>query len=263
LLRPECSVERIHAIALCGGSAFGLDAAGGVMARLEEEGIGLPVMPGIRVPIVCAAVLFDLGIGSATVRPDAYMGRTACASAGKAFKQGMAGVGCGATVGKLSGIFSPGAAPARGGVGSASMRTCDGYIVGAIAAVNAAGDILHHETGEVLACGTLNGSPVYMKDALYAAGAYNSAFERALTGTNTTLAVVATNAVLSKAQAKRLAMSAHDGFARTIFPAHTPVDGDTAFALATCERDGEPPMIALCALAAEVTARAIVNAVTA
>lgn len=258
LLSPECSVERVHAVALCGGSAYGLDAAGGVMAQLEAEGVGLPVMPGVIVPIVCAAVLFDLGVGDSSIRPDAAMGRDACAAAGLDVRQGAYGAGCGATVAKLV----HGAIPSRGGIGTASIVTGDGIVVGAIAAVNAAGDVVHPHTGQPLARATLNGEPVSARSILIDAR-ISTAFEEALHGRNTTLAVVATNARLNKSQAKRLAMSAHDGFARAIFPAHTPVDGDTAFALATGESDAEVPLLALCALAAEATAQAIANAVTA
>ena len=243
LLSPECTVDRIHTVVFCGGSAYGLDACGGVMAALEERGVGLRVMPGVIVPIVAGAVLFDLGVGRSDIRPDARMGRAAVESAATRFMRGMVGVGTGATVGKLSD------APTRGGIGGASIILENGVTVGAIAAVNAAGNIYDYRTNKLIAGG--------------AAFTQSYGMEKTLTGQNTTLVAVATNASLTKAQCRRVAMSAHDGMALAIRPAHTIVDGDTAFALATCETGGEPPMIAICSAAAEVVAMAIVNAVMA
>jgi len=230
LLRPEASVERVHAVVLCGGSAYGLDAACGVRIELESQGIGLEVLPNIRVPIVCAAALFDLGVGRSDIRPDAAMGRAACACASGHVTQGQVGAGCGCTVGKLT-------SPSLGGVGTASLRLSDGTVVAALAAVNAAGN-------------------VYGPDDPISFTEFSQGFSL-----NTTLAVVATDAKLTKAQALRLAQCAHDGFARAISPVHTPIDGDVAFALSTGTCDTPINMIALCAAAAEVTARAIRNGV--
>jgi len=231
LLRPEASVERVHAIALCGGSAFGLGAACGVRNELEVQGVGLPVLPNVRVPIVCAAALFDLGVGRSDVRPDAAMGRLACMNAFEQVTQGQVGAGCGCTIRKII----PGQKPLPGGIGTASVRL-NGIVVAAIVAVNAAGSV---------------GEPFPPFDQL----------TEGFLGLNTTLAVVATDARLTKAQSLRLAQCAHDGFARAISPVHTPIDGDIAFALSTGTCDASIHMIALCAAAAEVTSRAIHNAV--
>lgn len=258
LLRPDCTVDQVHAIALCGGSAFGLDAAGGVMAQLESEGIGLPVAGVARVPIVCAAVLFDLACGRADIRPDAAMGRLAASRAGEAFRQGPYGAGCGATVGKLV----PGVTPGRGGVGSASIRLPNGMTVAALVAVNAAGDIYDDTTGAWVAGGMLAGKPVPAEALILQAGEMNQPL---LANANTTLAVVATDARLTKPQANRLATCAHDGLARSIRPVHTVSDGDTAFALATGEVAQAvemADMVMLCAAAAAVTAQAVVRAVS-
>ncbi|MDR3051554.1 MAG: P1 family peptidase [Oscillospiraceae bacterium] len=252
LLAPGNLVQGPHAVLLCGGSAFGLAAADGAMRWLRERGVGVDVGVGV-VPIVPAAVLFDLACGRADVWPDAAMGYAACAAAGKAVAQGRVGAGAGATVGKLI----PGATPAPGGVGTACLQVGP-YTVGAVVAVNAAGDVYHPHTGAWLAGGTLGGAPVPAQDALCRGGAFVANF-----GQNTTIGLVATDAALTKAQAARLATVGHDGIARCVRPAHTQVDGDTLFAVATCQTPGEAPLVALCAAAAEVVARAIVNAVTA
>ncbi|MCE5342483.1 MAG: P1 family peptidase [Eubacteriales bacterium] len=256
LTRSENTVERANAVLLAGGSAFGLDAAGGVMRFLEEAGVGVDT--GIcKVPIVPAAVLFDLGVGDMHVRPDAAMGYEACHHADKGVAQGAYGAGTGATVGKLV----PGAMPAPGGTGSASITLACGVTVGAIVCVNACGDVFDPETGKVLACGHLpDGHPVLCESLLYGAQPMAEPL-KIPRSSNTTLAVVATDAALSKPQVNRLATCAHDGFARTIRPVHTQMDGDTAFALATGRVDADVNMVQLCAAAAEVTARAIANAV--
>lgn len=256
LTRSENTVERANAVMLAGGSAFGLDAASGVMRFLEEAGVGVDT--GLcKVPIVPAAVLFDLGVGDGHIRPDAAMGYEACRNAARIVHQGVYGAGTGATVGKLV----PTALPAPGGTGSASITLANGVTVGAIVCVNAVGDIYHPHNGKPLACGHLSdGKPVLCESLLY--GAQPMAEPLKIKHTNTTLAVIATDAVLTKAQANRLATCGHDGYARAIRPVHTQMDGDTIFALATGRVDEDVNMVQLCAAAAEVVARAIANAVT-
>ena len=254
LLDPVNLVQQVHAITLSGGSAWGLDAASGVMRWLEEQGIGLPTPYG-QVPIVPGAVLFDLGVGDARIRPDAQAGHQACVNASaRAPAQGSVGVGAGALVGKLLGM----ARAMKGGVGSASL-TVNGVTVGAMVACNAVGDVRHHETGQWLA-GARNAEGTALMNT-QAALLQGQSPQALLAGTNTTIGVIATNATLSKAQAKRLAQVGHDGLARTIYPVHTQLDGDTLFALATGQHSDAPDMLLLCTLAAEVTARAVVNAV--
>ena len=251
----ENAVECANAVMLAGGSAFGLDAAGGVMRFLEEAGVGVDT--GVcKVPIVPGAVLFDMGVGDGRVRPDEAMGSEACKNAAKQVDQGAYGAGTGATVGKLV----PSAMPAPGGTGTASITLANGVTVGAIACVNAVGDIYHPHTGKPLACGHLSdGRPVLAESLLYGAQPVAELLKFPKP-TNTTIAVVATDAVLTKPQVNRLATCAHDGFARAIRPVHTQMDGDTAFALATGRVDADVNMVQMCAAAAEVMARAIANA---
>jgi L-aminopeptidase/D-esterase-like protein len=256
LLHPSNLVDRVHAVMLAGGSAWGLDAASGVMRWLEENNIGLPVGFGL-VPIVPAAVLFDLPVGDARIRPDARAGYAACVAASRsAPAQGNVGAGAGALVGKIFGL----ARAMRGGIGSASI-TVDGITVGAIIACNAVGDVIDPGTGKVLAgARTLDGSSlVNSRDALMA----GNPPQPVLAGTNTTIGVIATDAQLTKAQAHRLAQVAHDGLARSINPVHTLSDGDTLFALGTGQAGKSSGMLLLGTLAAEVTARAVVRAVLA
>lgn len=255
--RPGNAVECANAVVLSGGSAFGLDSATGVMEFLEQNDVGFDT--GVcRVPIVPAAVLFDLAVGSAHVRPDAAMGREACQNAAKHVEQGAYGAGTGATVGKLV----PGSTPSAGGVGTASITLACGVTVGAIAAVNACGDIYDPHTGKLLACGHLaDGTPIPSENLLFGAAPAPELLKFPKPGQNTTIAVVATDAVLDKAQANRLATCAHDGLARCIRPVHTQMDGDTIFALATGRVDAEVNFVQLCAAAAEATARAVYNAV--
>lgn len=259
LLRPGNLVEKAHAVVLSGGSAFGLDSASGVMKVLEQAGVGLD-MGVAHVPIVPAAVLYDLGVGDPGVRPDAAMGSAACLQATKETPQGRVGAGTGATVGKLV----PGATPCNGGLGSASITLPGGITIGAVAAVNAVGDVYHPHTGELVACGSLeDGSPMPAENLLYGhvPGQKPKLIPRP--GQNTTIAVVATDAALTKEQANRLAAVAHDGFARTLRPVHTQMDGDTIFALATGRVEGDVNFVQLCAAAAEVMARAVFNGVVA
>jgi L-aminopeptidase/D-esterase-like protein len=253
LLHPLNTVQQVHAIVLAGGSAFGLDAAQGVMTYLESEGIGFQVGK-VRVPIVPAAILFDLGIGDPQVRPNAACGLEAARAASRApVSQGNVGAGAGATVGKLHGL----ARAMKGGIGSASIRLPSGVVVAALVAVNARGDVIDPETGKVVAGvrtadGRLADARALMRQGLPTPIA---------PGENTTLGIVATNATLTKTQAALVARMAHDGFARAIAPSHTPSDGDTIFALATGKTREAIDTGLLGALAADVTAQAIVNAV--
>ena len=230
LLDPGNVVDRVHAIVLTGGSAFGLDAASGVMAVLEEEGQGLGVLPDVVVPIVPAAVLFDLALGASNVRPTADWGRRAASEASSdPVKSGNIGAGTGATVGKLAGPLSA----TKGGLGSASLTLPNGVKVTAIVAVNAVGEIVDSATGAVIA--GVRGLEQ---------GVYRSAVDIAMglsddgpVGSNTTIGIVVTDAPLSKAALKKIAEMAHDGFARAIRPVHTQFDGDTLFAVSTSTHD--------------------------
>ncbi len=259
LLSPLNSVEHVHAVLLAGGSAFGLDAAGGVMRWLDERGIGIEVGPA-RVPIVPAAILFDLWVGDASVRPDAAAGHAACAAASaQPVAEGNVGAGTGASVGKLFGI----ARAMRGGLGSASI-TAGGITVAALVAVNAIGDVIDPTTGQPIAgARTKDGRALLGTMAALRRGELPTAL---LPGQATTLGVIATDAVLTKAQANKVAQMAHDGFARAINPVHTATDGDTIFALATGGSGvgGTAVHVTLVgALAADVMATAIVRAVRA
>ena len=246
LLRPENTVELVHAVLLSGGSAYGLSAATGVMHYLEERGVGFAVRSAV-VPIVPGAVIFDLGIGDGNQRPDAEMGLAACLAASTAPPQeGSVGAGTGATVGKLSG-------PARamkGGVGTASVMV-DGHTVAALVVVNAVGDVLD-ESNRVLAgvrpsraamTVTLNDGPAV--------------------GESTTIGVVVTDLPLDKAGATRLAQAAHDGLARAVKPAHTAFDGDTFFALSAAASGARvwPVPVTITAAVADIVAVAIRRAV--
>ncbi len=254
LLHPINSVTQVHAVCLCGGSAFGLDAAGGVMRFLEERGVGLSVGVGV-VPIVPAAVLFDLAIGNPHVRPDADMGYQAAASATRdPVRQGNVGAGCGATVGKLAGF----ARAMKSGLGSASHRLADGLVIGALVALNAVGEVRDPATGRVLA--GARGEDGRLLDSLSLLADRRQAWIPP--GANTTLAVVATNASLTKTQLSKVAQMAHDGLARTIYPVHTMRDGDTVFALSTGAAAAvETDIVGV--WAAEVLATAVLRAVRA
>jgi L-aminopeptidase/D-esterase-like protein len=266
LLSPLNAIEKVHAIMLAGGSAFGLDAAGGVMRWLEERGIGVQVGPAqgherigapIRVPIVPAAILFDLWVGDHTIRPDAAAGYAACeAATTDAVTEGNVGAGTGAAVGKLFGIHRA----MRGGLGSASV-TVGGITVSALVAVNAIGDVVDPSTGEPIA-------GARSEDGLRLQGTMQSMLRGELmapmqAGSATTIGVVATDAVLTKAQANKLAQMAHDGLARSINPVHTMTDGDTIFALATGASGHSANLTLIGALAAEVMAIAVVRGVRA
>ena len=253
LLQPSNLVDQVHAVLLSGGSAWGLDAASGVMRWLEENRIGRDTGHGL-VPIVPAAVVFDLGVGDGRIRPDAPAGYQACAAASRQPPaQGNVGAGAGALVGKLYGM----ARAMKGGVGTASLCV-DGITVGALIVCNAVGDVIDPATGALIAgARTPDGTALRgSRDAMLAGELPQSL----LAGTNTTIGVIATDAVLTKPQAQRLAQVSHDGLARAINPVHTMLDGDTLFALGTGQSGRTPSMLLLATLAAEVTARAVVNA---
>jgi len=258
LLKPENLVQQIFAIALSGGSAFGLDSRTGVMTYLDEKNIGFKTYGGtINVPIVPAASLIDLNVGgNPKIRPTADCGyRAAQAASDAPVAEGNVGAGAGATVGKWGG----GNRPMKAGIGSAAIRMNDGLIVAALVAVNAAGDIIDPATNKVIAgVRTEDGKSLADSRKLLQAGAQ----VRAAVGENTTLGVVATNATLTKTQATKIAEMAQDGFARAIYPSHTTGDGDTIFAVATGGKSGDANVSQIGALAAEVVARAIVRAAT-
>lgn len=245
LLRGYNAVERIHAVLLTGGSAYGLDAAAGVMHVLERRGIGIDVGVGV-VPIVPAAVLFDLAVGSASVRPGREAGISACeAASADAPLFGAVGAGTGATIGKAFGMEH-----AHGsGIGSHCIALGDGVLVAALAAVNALGDVYDHRTGALLAAARKADAFMPCHGMLQGANAVP-------VGTNTTIGVVATNATLTREQANKLASMAHDGLAMSIRPVHTSMDGDTVFGLSTLEKQMESPL-AVFAAAAEAMALAI------
>ena len=264
-MHPMHLVQNVHAVMLAGGSAFGLDAATGAVRYLEEREVGFNVQVA-KVPIVPSAILFDLGIGRADVRPDADMGYQACQNASSERpSEGNVGAGAGATVGKILGMGQA----MKSGIGTASMAIGGGLVVGAIMAVNAFGDVIDPDTGQIIAGarplhrGPLNiGGKGQFADTLKVMKALAG---RALAGFssrgNTVIGVVATNARLNKEQVNKVAQMGQDGVARTIRPAHTMLDGDTIFALASGERRADVNIVG--AYAAEVVAHAILRAVRA
>jgi L-aminopeptidase/D-esterase-like protein len=250
LCRPGNLVEKAHAVLLCGGSAFGLAAAHGAMRWLEERGIGLPTGHA-TVPIVPAAVLYDLGVGSAAVRPDEAMGYAACAAATDGpVAQGCVGAGAGCSVGKALGMDRA----TKSGIGTACIQVGE-VRIGAIVAVNAFGDVRDPATGRILA-GPRSDDGTGMLDTteLLLAGAARRAFSE-----NTTIGVVAVGGTLSKEGANKVARMAHDGLARTISPIHTMFDGDTLFCLAT--GGPEVDVTAAGTAASLAVERAVLNAV--
>ena len=258
LLDPVNHVERAHAIVLSGGSAFGLDSATGVVRYLGERDIGYETRVA-KVPIVPAAILFDLGVGDKPhIRPDADCGyKAAKAASDGPVAEGNVGAGAGATVGKLGG----GGRSMKAGVGTASIQLPSGLVVSALVAVNAVGDIIDPMTGEVVA-GVRSTDGKGLADARTLIRTGSLGRPRPRRGENTTIGVVATNAVLSQVEAKKMAMMAHDGFARAISPSHLPSDGDLIFSLATGTFEGEANLTLIGALAAEAMADAIVRAAT-
>ncbi len=247
LLAPSATVQTVNALLLTGGSAFGLDAAGGVMRYLRERGLGFAT-PVARVPIVPAAVLFDLDLGSASAFPGLEAGYAACMAAGEdERREGTVGAGCGATVGRLGGP----AARTKGGLGMAVSEPAAGVSVGALAVVNALGDVVEHD-GTIIAGTRAAGGFAGSRELLRAAGA-------ALAPTNTTLVAVVTNARLDKTALGRLAEQSHDGLALAISPVHTSADGDVVFALSTGEMPAHADVLAV--IAVEVVAEAVRRAV--
>jgi L-aminopeptidase/D-esterase-like protein len=255
LLSPFAIVDKVHAIVLSGGSAFGLDAASGATRYLEERGIGYDTSVA-RIPIVPAAILFDLGVGGRPeVRPGPDCGYNAAKAASDgAVLEGSVGAGAGATVGKIAGRERS----MKGGIGTASIELPNGLVVAALIAVNAVGDVVDPATGEIVA-------GVRSEDGQSFADARKllrfSGPPGGRPGENTTIGVVATNARLTKAQATKVAQMAHDGLARAVYPAHMPSDGDTLFALALGSFEGEASLAVVGALAADATAEAILSAV--
>ena len=264
-LRPMHLVSQVHAVLLAGGSAFGLDAASGVMQYLDERGIGFDT--GVaKVPIVPAAILFDLAIGDPKVRPNAAMGYQACLQASTSSPQeGNVGAGMGATVGKILGVKQA----VKSGIGASCLEIGGGVLVGALVAVNAFGDVVDPSTGKILAgARPLQKGPI----RLGGDGRFVNTIEimKTFTGrtilnfagkANTVIGVVVTNARLDKEQANKIAQMAQDGLARAIRPAHTMLDGDTIFALATGEKNADVNIVG--AFAAEAMAQAIVRGVCA
>lgn len=252
LLSPLANAGCIHAVLLSGGSAFGLDAAGGVLRYLEARGVGYDT-GFARVPLVCQSALYDLGVGSAKVRPDADMAYAACVCAEEGnYRDGCYGAGTGATVGKLYGVdFCM-----KSGIGSYAVQLGD-LQVGALAAVNAFGDISDWKTGERLA-GTLNAEKTGLLGTAEELYRINAVMENKFTG-NTTLGVILTNAAFTKAQMTKIAGMTHNGYARAIRPVHTSADGDTIYALSTGDVISDMDMVGT--LAADVMAEAIARAV--
>jgi L-aminopeptidase/D-esterase-like protein len=256
-IRPMCLIQKAHAILLTGGSAFGLDAASGMMQYLEERGYGFPV-GSVKVPIVPAAVIFDLNVGDPKVRPDRKMGYQACLNASEEeIAEGNVGAGTGATVGKYRGMES-----SKGGVGTASLTLSandkaedSDIVVGALVVVNALGNVVDPQTGQIIA-GARNPDTGEFVD-IVAEMTVGSKF--AAEFLNTTIGVVATNVALNKESATKVAQMAHDGLAMAIRPAHTLYDGDTIFALSTGSQKADVTTIG--SVAAKVMAEAVVRAV--
>jgi L-aminopeptidase/D-esterase-like protein len=276
LLDPVNSMERVNAVVLSGGSAFGLDAASGVVRYLDERDLGYRLGNKV-VPIVAGAILYDLGLeGEEKIRPGPECGYAAAtAASGAPPAEGSVGAGAGATVGKLGGRTRA----MKGGFGTASVTLESGLTVGAAVAVNAVGDVVDPATGSVVA-GARTADGRGLADArrllregrgLFAVtgrlGRTGSDAPQGVTdmdpqpGANTTIGIVATNATLTKAQATKVAQMSHDGLARTVYPAHTTVDGDAIFSLATARLPGPPDVTLIGALAADVLAEAILRAV--
>jgi len=253
-LSPLHLVPHVHAVLLAGGSAFGLDAAAGVMRYLEAQGVGFDVQVA-RVPIVPAAILFDLRVGNAEVRPDPQMAYAACENASEdKIAEGSVGAGTGASVGKLFGIERA----MKGGLGIARLELPGGLRVGALAVVNAFGDVRDPRTGKLLAGARTGATDLRLADSLQAMR--SGVVPLGYRPESTTLAVVATNAQLGKTEATKLAQMAQHGLVRTIAPVHTTLDGDLVIALASGEQSGN--INALGVAAADAVAQAVVRAVT-
>jgi L-aminopeptidase/D-esterase-like protein len=255
LLNPVNTVQKIQAILLAGGSAFGLDAASGVVRYLDEHRLGYAV-GDIVVPIVPAAILYDLQLGDAKIRPTAESGYKAChAATTERVAEGNVGAGAGATIGKM---FGP-KQSMKSGLGSASIRVGNtGIVVGALVAVNAVGDVVDPKSGRIIAGARKPDGSGFVDSMARIREGYSVRVDAA---TNTTIGVVATNVALDKAQATKVAQMAHDGLARTIYPVHTPSDGDTIFAVATGAIPARANHGGIGALAAEAMAEAVLRAV--
>jgi len=252
LLNPVNLVEKVHAVVLSGGSAFGLDAASGVMQYLEERGAGFDVRVA-RVPIVCSAVLFDLTIGDPSIRPDQQMGYQACLNATADLPaEGSIGAGTGATVGKILGMDRA----MKSGIGSHFMQV-GALRIGAIVAVNCLGDVIDPESGKRVA-GLLNEDLSAVADTEEVM-IQSYADKRNLFAENTTIGIVLTNAALTKSQATKLASMSHNGYARSMRPAHSMFDGDTIFTMGTGQVHADLSVLGL--LAARMIERAVVSAV--
>ena len=256
LLDPVCMVQQVQAICLAGGSAYGLAAADGVMRWLEKQGHGFDVRVA-RVPIVPAAVIFDLAMGNAHVRPDAAAGYAACIAASDGpGAEGNVGAGTGATVGKLLGYQWA----TKGGLGTASRIYANGMIIAALAVVNAAGDVVDGENGQIVA-GARRADGTGFANIMRRLSAAGEIETEQWGRRNTTLGVVATNVALTKAGATKVAQLAQNGLARAIRPVHTLIDGDVVFALSLGEAQGDPGIVG--ALAGDLLGEAIVRAVRA
>jgi L-aminopeptidase/D-esterase-like protein len=257
LLNPVNTVEQVNAIVLSGGSAFGLAAATGVVRYLEEKGMGYRVGSEV-IPIVPSAILYDLAVGDSKIRPDAEAGYAACvAASSNPVAEGNYGAGAGATVGKLFGMSRA----MKSGLGSASVTIGKtGLVVGALVAVNAAGDVIDPKTSKIVAGARTADGHRFANSMQQIMNGYGV---EAAAGANTTIGVVATNAKFNKTQATKIAQMAHDGLARTINPVHTPFDGDTIFAACTGTSDTKAELGAIGAIAAEMMAVAVVRAVQA
>lgn len=253
LLKPENLVEQIHAVVIAGGSAFGLDAASGVMEFLEKNNVGYDVQV-TKVPIVCASSLFDLTVGSHQIRPDRKMGYKACENAGNEYcPEGNAGAGTGASVGKLMGIDRA----MKGGIGVYGIQSGE-LQVASIVAVNCLGDVFDPDTGKRVA-GLLNEEKTQIQSTELALCGQCTPNKNLFSG-NTTIGVVVTNGKFNKTQANKIASMAHNGLARSIRPVHTMFDGDTIYAMATGEIDAD--INAAGTLAAETMAKAVFRAVS-
>lgn len=253
LLDPSEMVEKIHAVVLSGGSAYGLDASSGVMQYLEEHDIGFDVTVA-KVPIVCSAVLFDLAIGDAKCRPDKAMGYAACqhSETYKSDTNGNIGAGYGATIGKILGPHTA----MKGGLGTYAIDI-NGLQIGAIVAVNCLGDVIDPQTGKIMAGAYDYEDNKFMnsEDILL----HNLAHPKTPFKGNTTIGLIVTNAKLTKANARKISSMAHNGFARTMRPAHTMFDGDTIFTMATNQKEADITTVGM--LAANVMEKAVLRAI--
>lgn len=252
LLKPVRLVQTVHAILLTGGSAFGLEAAGGVMAYLEEQGIGYDT--GVaKVPLVPTAVIYDLAVGDAKIRPDSEMGRRACEAAqSDTIEEGLVGVGTGATVGKMAGQENA----MLGGVGTCSAEIGDTTIVGVLTVVNSLGNVVDPKTGTIIAGARSPNGSGFVDAAMFLHQHGSGPFSR---NTNTTLSVIATNARLTRESAIKVAQMAQDGIARAIRPAHTMFDGDTIFVISVGDQEVDVNVVG--AVGADLVEESIVRAV--